>query len=115
MTAPSTGPHSVPMPPSTAGSAISSENWKAHDALGIDVGDELRVEAAADRGEERRDRGGAHLGIEHDDAEAFGGVRIVLHRAPPIAPFGIFQPPGDEPGDAGQRQREVEIRQLAAR
>ena len=28
MTAPSIGPHSVPMPPSTAGSAISSENWK---------------------------------------------------------------------------------------
>ena len=28
MTAPSTGPHRVPMPPSTAGSAISSENWK---------------------------------------------------------------------------------------
>jgi hypothetical protein len=28
MTAPSSGPHKVPIPPSTAGSAISSENWK---------------------------------------------------------------------------------------
>ena len=28
MAAPTAGPHSVPMPPSTAGSAISSENWK---------------------------------------------------------------------------------------
>ena len=88
---------------------------KAHDAFGIDIGNELRIEAAADRDQKRRYRGCAHLGIEHDDAEAFSGVRIVLHRAPPIAPFGILQPPGDEPGDAGQRQRKVEVRQLAAR
>ena len=88
---------------------------KAHHAFGVDVGDELRVEAAADRGEERGHRGRRHLGIEHDDAEAFGGLRIVLHRAPPIAPFGILQPPGDEPGDAGQSEREIEIRQLVAR
>ena len=115
MTAPSIGPHSVPIPPNTAGKRHQQRDVKAHDAFGIDVGDELRVEAAADRDEERRYRGRAHLRIEHDDAEAFSRFRVVLYRAPPIAPFGIFQPPGDEPGDAGQRQREVEIRQLAAR
>ena len=73
---------------------------EGHHAVRIDEGHELRVERAADRGEERRHRGGAHLGVEHHHAEAFRGLRIVLHRAPPESPFGILQPPGDEPGDA---------------
>ena len=115
ITAPSSGPHKRADAAEHRGQRHQQRELKAHDAFGVDVGDELRVEAAADRDQERRDRRRAHLGIEHVDAEAFGGVRIVLYRAPPIAPFGIFQPPGDEPGDAGQRQREVEIRQLAAR
>src|SRR6266568_5245053 len=88
---------------------------EAHDAVGIDVGDELGVKAAAHRGEERRHGGGRHLRMEHDDAEALGRLRIVFDRAPPIAPFGIFQQEGDQPGDAGEHQGEIDVGQLAAR
>ena len=52
--------------------------------------------------------------MEHDDAEALGGLGIVLHRTPPIAPLGILEDPGHEPGRARKSEREVEIRDLVA-
>src|SRR6202007_29294 len=85
-----------------------------HHALGIDVADELRVEAAGNGGEERGHGSRAHLGMVADDAEALGGLGIVLHRAPPIAPLGILEEPGYEPGRARKREREIEIRDLVA-
>src|SRR5258708_31475777 len=53
--------------------------------------------------------------MEHLDAQALGGLRIVLHGAPPVSPLRALDDKGRKPRRRGKTKHEVEVGYLAAR
>ena len=101
--------------PLDGGQRHQERELEGQHALRVDIGDEGRVEGAAQGREEGRDGGGRHLGLEDHDAEALGRVRVVLHGAPPIAPARVLDRERDEPGDDAEGEGHVDVGQLRGR
>src|SRR6266851_1079230 len=93
--APTTGPSTVPAPPTIACNNpwIDTEGPKGD--RGIDVCEVLRVERPAERGEEGRDGHGAQLHAERIDAGRLGRVFVLAHGQQRIAELAAGDPPRD--------------------
>jgi len=53
--------------------------------------------------------------MEHLDAQALGGLRVIPHGAPPVSPLRTLDDKGRKPRRRGKAKHEVEVRYLAAR